>query len=1142
MQLLAQCRKEGINLSLNQVLRSRSLAQLTASIGSSSGTFDHGVEKADKPFELSPIQRFYFQSIGNDKNKHFNQSFTLRLRRQLENPVLKSALDAVVKCHSMLRARFSVSEAGAWVQTIPSSHEDAYRFQTHNVASLAEIPSIISKSQSSLDIIRGPVFSVDLFYAPSSDHVLFLTAHHLVVDTVSWRIILGDLEEVLKTGLLHSTQTPLSFQVWTERQAQHAQQEESPRKALLPFDVASADVSFWGMDRIANVYGDVDRDSFSMGEKSSVMLLDVEKHRLLKTELVDVLVAGILHSFSRVFIHRSTPTLFNETHGREPWDGSKLDLSRTVGWFTAMYPIAISIEEGEDDVLQTLRKVKDTRRRIASNGRPYFAHRFLTDSGKQNYAGHAPMEILFNYLGKMQQLESNDSLFQSMQFDEEQEAQMSDLGAHTGRPALFEISASVVQGRFEFAFMYNQHMKNQKGIRRWVAECERTFEELAGVLSSTTRAQPALSDFPLLPLESYDRLEKMLKTLPGLGLSSVGDVEDIYPCAAMQEGMILSQIKDPNSYFSHSIFEVKAKRGRPDLQKLAAAWQRVVDRHAALRTVFVDSVCRGGVFDQVVVRHVDSEARIQSCSDTALVETLQSVKHSKLNGKKKPRLPHQFTIVQTTAGRVVVKLEINHAVIDGGSHSILLRDLEEAYEGRLTGDGPLYSEYIKFIRSTPADAAINYWKTQLSGLSPCYFPVSQSAIPKPRELHSVDLKFNHWPLLVQVGEQNNITLSNIMLAAWALLLRAYTGSSDICYGYLTSGRNVPVEGIQDAVGAFINMLVSRVRLAGSSPLLDIFQTVQNNFIEGVPHQHCSLAQYQHDLGLSGKALFNTAVSIQNNSSRNLGGAASSITFEHIESKDPSEFVVTVNIDTARGDEAMLFTYWTDAMADEEARELAALMSKILTHIAHSPDQTVSELDQAVSAPTLLKVQPPSSTPTLAPSINTSEPGVSSLPAPSLDSPDLGSLIRSIVSEVVPEILGKMMSKDRLQPGVGAGANSSSSTAQGDIAQQVAGSISRRASQLIRSPSYLREFRNAVETGSTRSRRPSVGSDAESRIYRAADLVVAAGMATEGNKSVPPNFVEQKLLVLWGELLDMVEDSINTEDSFFVSATSPNERQ
>jgi non-ribosomal peptide synthase protein (TIGR01720 family) len=1143
MQLLAKCRAEGIHLTLNQVLRARSIAHLARSIEPSL-VLDYGTEQTDKPFPLSPVQELYFQTKGNENGSHFNQSFTTRLSRSIATDILRAAFDNIVKCHSMLRARFTKTEDGKWQQFVLGNAANSYAFKTHKIAATADAAIIISASQKGLDIQNGPVFAVDIFNTPPGEQIVFIAAHHLVIDVVSWKIILGDLEDLLTSQKAHGLQKELPFQTWCEKQAAHTLQSTSREAVREQYPtVQPTDLTFWGMDKRSNIYGDVERDDFAIDADTTTLALS--SNGALKTDVVDLLLAATFHSFSRVFINRKVPTIFNESHGRETWDEGNVDLSRTVGWFTTMYPITVPISEDEDEVIHTIRQVKDLRRRIKDNGRPYFAHRFLTEDGQQGHAGHEQMEVLFNYLGSTQKVETGDSLFKNINFSEDDEELTSDVGTKTARLALFEISASIIDGQIQMNFMYNRWMKNRKGIRRWIAECQRTLEEMITTLADMKKPQPTMSDFPLLPLESYERLDRVLKTLPAVGIATFDQVEDIYPCSAIQEGMLLSQIKDPESYWSFTAFEIKSKSGPVDSNRLAMAWQKVVDRHQALRTVMVDSVCKGGVFDQIVLKHPETGLVTYTCTDAELNAKLASIKYGELNGKKKPYLPHQAAIVQTSSGRIVVKIIVNHAVIDGGSLAVIGRDLEDAYQGTLTEDeGPLYSDYIKHLRGLDSNIAIEYWKKHLSGVQPCYFPPVLQQMGKQRQLHTVDMRFHRYAELHALAERNNVTVANILLAAWALILRSYTGTSDVCYGYLTSGRNVPVDDVENAVGAFINMLVSRIQITSSSSLLDIILKVQNDFIESVPHQHCSLAQFQHDLGLSGKALFNTAVSIQNSgATQGPVKPEANIEFEQIDGHDASEYVITLNIDATRGDEAVRFAYWTDAVSDGEAKNVSSLMAKILTQALANPKQTVTELDVVIAdLPTPASKSPMSSPPSLSPTIAFSPrmrprtmssrsssslqiprihtPRVAS-PAPA-EAPDWSVLIRSIVAEMVPQIVDQMITKNKAVP------PETASATINEMTNQMTGLIARRASLSHRE-------RPNLETGSiySRGRRGSVTSNAESRIQTAADMVAAAGvLATEALQS--PDFVEKKLLGLWSELLDMVEDTIEKDDSFFVS--------
>ena len=137
-------------------------------------------------------------------------------------------------------------------------------------------------------------------------------------------------------------------------------------------------------------------------------------------------------------------------------------------------------------------------------------------------------------------------------------------------------------------------------------------------------------------------------------------------------------------------------------------------------------------------------------------------------------------------------------------------------------------------------------------------------------------------------------MSNVMMVGWAFVLKEFTSQSDVCFGSLTAGREAPVDGIQDIVGAFINMLVCRVNFTETKTLKEIIRHVQSDFLDALEHQHCSLAKIQHDLGFTGKALFNSAISVQNQiSSRDAEKENDAITFNPIADHDPTEVRYTI---------------------------------------------------------------------------------------------------------------------------------------------------------------------------------------------------------------------------------------------------------
>ena len=1089
MRVMAKCRKEGLNLSLQDILRSKSLSQLASVRGDflpkSSGPFEE--EMIDRPFALSPIQSLFFSAVGGrNGDSQFNQSYLLEVHKTIQATDVTNALEAIINKHSMLRARFSKGPTGEWQQQITRNVTSSYRFSSHDISDKEDIVPAVAESQASMNIENGPLVTCNLFNIRDNNQGLFLAIHHLVVDAVSWLVIIQDIQEFLDKKCL-SPEQPFSFQTWSDMQAKKAgEYSEHEIKKHFPIDFAPPQINYWGISPQEDTYGDAESLSFSLDQHITSLALG-ESNNSLRTEPVEIFLAAIAQSFARIFTDRTTATIFNETHGREPWDSS-IDLSRTVGWFTLMYPLHVPVKY-DDDSVDIVKHTKDARRRIPENGRPYFASRFLTSKGQNKYHDHFPMEILFNYLGRATSAKGSGSLVQRMDYpnDERSSRLTADVGATTPRLATFEISAAVDSGKLQFSFMYNKRLNNIESARLWVRECELTLRETVERLVRHP-SQPTLSDFPLLPI-SYGQLEKLTsRNLTKAGIK-LEDVEDIYPCSPTQEGILLGQSRDPQSYIFHSISEAAElwSGSAIDAERLTAAWQMVVNRHAALRTVFLDSVCKGGTFDQVVLRNADSGAFIIECDDSEPLEKLTAIRIQDHNYKKLPKLPHQFTICKTYTGKVFFKLEINHAVIDGASSANVLRDLALAYENRLpSGPGPLYRDYISYIQEQSHSEAVRYWKTYLNAIQPSFIP-RLAASSSVKQLGSVHLQFNRYEELQALSKKYSVTLSNVMHVAWAIVLRSYVRKKDVCFGYLSSGRDAPTKGIQDAVGAFINMLICRVQLEARMSLEDIFHKVQVDYLESLPYQHCSLAQVQHELKISGKALFNTAVSIQGSSSseKTEGNA---ISFETKAAHDPSEYAVTVNINITPGDEGVLFRYWTDTLSEEQAGELSRSMAGVLESFIEDPQQTIGNIDKKTGQ-------------------------TYDEPTQSLSSP-MGDL-RPLIKDCVQEIIQQMFNSGALVQ-----YNSNTSTILPTI--RVEEEKKRREAKV--------KIKEAENTKALKAIAAEITASRPTKDIVKANEVIQT--VKELKSATTSSQTEKQLRLLWSEALDLTEDSVGNEDSFF----------
>ncbi len=970
MTCASHAKKAGLQTSMQAILKAKSLRQLASVTKQVAEAIDGQpdiaketeVEAIATPFDLTPIQQLHMAVRGDASDQHFNQSFCLRLYRRVEPAAVREAIRSAVRRHAMLRSRFVEGEAGQWRQFVTADVDTSYRFRGQTMLSRSEADAGIASAQACLDIREGPLLAGELFTVQDSpEQILFMTAHHLVVDLVSWRVILEEMEEHLADpSVVAASHQSLSFRKWASLQTEHA--VTMPLAKVLPSadQVPEARFEYWDMDAQPNVYGDVACEGFELDLATTAALLS-DCHAPFRTETVDLLIAALIWSFQATFPDRAPPAVFNEGHGREP-PNDQIDITRTVGWFTSLAPIALaSPTTFAEAVIQT----KDLRQRIPGNGRPYFAARFHTSEGRERWSmSHKDMEVSFNFLGRYQQLEREGGLFQPadgalMAGEAHPGSPTADFGAPTPRFSLFEISAVIVQGVLRFGFAWNRKMGRQHGIHVWVSACRGVLIEAAATLPKIA-CRMTLGDFKLLPELTNEDLETLEQTHLSrwTGGQSWEAIEDIYPASPIQQGLLLSRTKHDSFYAVRRAFYVNPHSDRDtvvNVSRLVDAWKEVVQHHALLRTVFVDAIsrARAGSYDQVVLQDLEPPMTVRECAGgegeiRRLVDNLQSTDYQ----DEEPQ--HHLSILHSGTC-VVGVLEMSHAIMDGASMDILLRDLGRAYEGLLSAvPKPLFSPFVNSLEQRNADEDMAFWAGHLAGVEPCRFPVLNDGVTvsdSERALRTLRLHVPGLAALQRFCNETGFTLPNAFHTAWALTLACYTGTDEVCFGYLVSGRDAAlVDGSEDAVGPFINMATQRVGLDSDEEkqltLLKVLEAVQQDNIECMPYSQASLAEVQHALNLpGGMALFDTCVSYRRRPQRPLKDEASIVFEDFGPIHDPTEYPISLNIEMDDDEGAIIdLDYWTDAVASPQANHIAATFLQVLSNLTEHPNSPISELD------------------------------------------------------------------------------------------------------------------------------------------------------------------------------------------------------
>ena len=888
---LSAHRPADIIVTVSNLLKSKSLVEVALKCPVATSSTVKVSEDFNTPFALSPMQQRFFKQLGqhsvDEPGYYCNQSFYLRLNKAVSVGSMRAAIAKIVETHSMLRARFYQEPDTKWMQIIPQPSASSHRFESSILESYADLAPLAALRQQQLLVKRGLVFSADLCKVGTQEEpYLLLVAHHLVIDLVSWRIILADLEAIL-AGATISMQS-LPFQVWNRLQVEEMRESTFASGSTSPASDTVNDLSFWDFvaSKTPNKVQDyVNRTVVIDRDKTRHLLR--EANNAFNTEPVDLLLAAISHAFFQIFPRHSF-TIINESHGRENLT-EDTDLSRTVGWFTTMYPLSIT-RSTNSSLADIVRRVKDGRTGLFASGRASFASKCPRNNRAwASSVNETTAEIVVNYHGQFQQLERDAILFKEITLE------VSDEGSNLPVSALFEVNISIEQGKTNISFSWNRHLAHQQVIQEWPNQIVRSSRSICEHLLTLDVGQRTLVDYEFLDLDypGLDHLETYI--IPKIVTLNSSEIEDIYPCPPMVDGILLSQLKGSGSYETTQRYHIRPRYPHViDIERLSVAWQAVVDRHPSLRSVFIDSANNTTAFNQVLLNSYRPEIKVHHSENLEaayrFLQTLPRPHYQQL----KP--PHRLVLCPISdIDTVLTQVDMSHAITDGESTTILLRDWQRGYAG-LLARADLLETTRCFARALQLQPDMNkrmlYWMQKLTRVLPCYFPALYE-LSQPAESMSYSTLHIDGPDLACIqrsSETNSITIANLFLAAWALTLSAYTGDTSVCFGYLASGRDLPIPDIMEAIGAFANMLTCRADISRDWSSSRFVQYIHSQVLEDMEQQHCPLAGIQHELKIApGQQLYNTIISVQQENDGSLDQLTDQeLEFVDVDGEDPTE--------------------------------------------------------------------------------------------------------------------------------------------------------------------------------------------------------------------------------------------------------------
>jgi len=450
---------------------------------------------------LTPIQRWFFEQDLLDSH-HFNMSLLFTAREALASSALEKAISHLLAHHDALRFRFAHSASG-WEQ-VGTDVDNIVPFSRYNLVGIAEdarraaIETHAARIQASLDIASGPLIRIALFeFGPGEPNRLLVVIHHLVVDGVSWRILLEDLEatyEQLCRGM--PVQLPAkrtSYRQWAMCLTGYAHSADQVREVAYWLGVPPADPGHLPVD----CPGGAEHDTVGSARTVTVELSRERTGELLRslpaiydTQINDVLIAALVRA-CHAWTGRTALFIDLEGHGREELFDD-VDLSRTVGWFTSIFPALIDLG-GAQTPTEAVSVTKQQLRTIPARGIGYGILRYLhADPEVAQHLRALPQpEISFNYLGQFDQVLSGSHLLQLAP-----ESPGLDRSGRGTRRHLLEIDGWVMNGRLQMTCTYSEHIHHRATMIALMEQYMAVLEEfiVEGLRLSTGHHTPL--DFP----------------------------------------------------------------------------------------------------------------------------------------------------------------------------------------------------------------------------------------------------------------------------------------------------------------------------------------------------------------------------------------------------------------------------------------------------------------------------------------------------------------------------------------------------------------------------------------------------------------------------------------------------------------------
>jgi amino acid adenylation domain-containing protein/non-ribosomal peptide synthase protein (TIGR01720 family) len=824
IQIIFKAKQAGLQLTAKQIFQNQTIAELAAVTNiTQTVKAEQGLVTGLLP--LTPIQH-WFKEQNFPEPHHFNQSLLLELSGVVDWTLFPEVLRQLLLHHDTLRLRCPSNGEQINItpdDTIPFSYVDLSDIP--DAEQKAAIEATASSLQTSLNLASGPIVQVAFFgLGTNKSSRLLIIIHHLAVDGVSWRILLEDLEtayqQISRGEKIQFRPKTTSFKYWAEKLNSYAQSDIAKQKLTNWQGISRTQITRIPVDHAlgANTVAFNQIISVSLSHEETRALLQ-EVPKAYKTQINDILLTALLQTLGS-WIGSNSVLLDLEGHGREDIF-EDVDLSRTVGWFTTIFPVLLELK-ATDNLGDAIKSIKEQLRAVPNRGIGYGLLRYLSgDKDIISQLSTMPKaEVSFNYLGQFDWGRQENSFFKLASESVGAEHSQQENCSH-----LLDINGLVVDGQLKLDWTYSENFHHRDTIENLAEDFAANLRFLiTHCLSIDVSANQEIYGFSQ-PINNYQHQENnvpvplhLLELTQDISELLPDDTQFAYPLAKMQEFMLHHYANDHQKmgvYHGQELLDIYDEN--LSISVFKKALQILVEKHPTLRTVFIFQ--NGKPLCQVVRKNLKFSINEQDISNIKSDEQenyinaiIKQDRQNLFNVENCNEALFRLWLFRKAENRFEFFMSIHHAITDGWSGIEFVNQLEELYSALKQGEeitvipaNNVHQEFValekEIISSTEAS---NFWKLHLQNykykpLQPLKTTVFQVKSASDSQ-KAIEDNFNA-EIILDLREccrKLKVSPKAIFLSTYLDLISIVMKENQVSVGVISNGR---IERLSDPFGA-----------------------------------------------------------------------------------------------------------------------------------------------------------------------------------------------------------------------------------------------------------------------------------------------------------------------------------------------------